>query len=147
MTLKNMYPYSVDSKFPHVGLYLLDDGRFQTTKQGKLSPFMHGSDYILLENKLADFLASLNIPHIEFEDAIVWNRGRNEEYFDYKELIFKKSIRFITEENIDSLDLEGLQVYLMAPNHLFVSPGLKELLQKAGFDYLRFFEGFNGFAA
>jgi hypothetical protein len=142
-----MYPYSVDSKISSVGLYLLDDGRFQMTKQGNLSPFMHGCDYILLENKLADFLASLDIQLIEIKDAIVWNRGKNEEYTAYKELAFKKSIRYITEENINYLDFQGLQVYLLAPNHLFVSPELKELLQKSGFDYLRFGEGFSLFVS
>jgi hypothetical protein len=141
-----MYPYSVDSKISSVGLYLLDDGRFQMTKQGKLAPFMCGSDYILVENKLADFFASLNIPHIEFKDAIVWNRGKNEEYSDYKELIFRKSIKCITEENIDKLELPGLQVYLFPRYFLFVSPELKDLLQKSGCDYLRFSEGFSLFA-
>lgn len=147
-----MYPYLVESKIQAVGLYLLDDGRFQMTKQGNLAPFMCGCDYILVENKLADFLASLSIPHIEIKDAIVWNRGKNEEYFDYKELRFRKSIGYITEENINYLDLSGLQAYLYQPYvsppiYLFVSPELKELLQKSGFDYLRFSEGFSHFAA
>ena len=142
-----MYPFSVESKIPSVGLYLLDDGRFQMIEQGKLAPFMKGCDYILVENKLADFLASLNIPHLEIKDAIVWNRGKNEEYSDYKELVFRKSIRYVTEENINHLDLQGLQVYLFLPSHLFVSPELKALLERSGFDYLRFHEGFSGLAA
>src|SRR5215204_318441 len=103
-----MYPYCVESKIPDVGLYPLDDGRFQMIRQERLSPFMYGWDYILVENKPADFLDSLDIPHIEFKDAIVWNRGKNEEYSDYKQLIFRKNIKYFTKENIDKLDFRGL---------------------------------------
>jgi hypothetical protein len=112
-------------------------------KEGELSSFMAGWDYILIENKLADYLASLDIPQIEFKDAIIWNRGLNKEYFNYKQLIVRK---YMTEENFETLDLRGLQMYLFSGNSLFVSPQLKELLEKSEFNFLLFSEGFNRLA-
>jgi len=65
-----MYPYFTKSKLYSVHLYPLDDGRFQMMWQGKLSPYMSNFDYILVENQLADFLDSLEIPEIEFKDSL-----------------------------------------------------------------------------
>jgi len=138
-----MYPYSVESKIKAVDLYQLKDGRFQMIKDGNLSSYMSGCDYILLENKLADYLDSLNISQIEFKNAIVWNRGLNEEYDNYKQLIVRK---YLTEENFVTLNLKGLQMYLYGGGHLFVSPQLKELLENSEFDYLLFSAGFSRFA-
>lgn len=139
-----MYPYLVESKVHAVGLYQLKDGRFQMIKEGKLSFYMSGYDYILLENKFADYLDSLDIPQIEFKEAVIWNRGLNREYKNYKQLIVRK---YLTEENFETIDLRGLQMYLFTDNSLFVSPQLKDLLENSEFKHLSFIEGFSNFAA
>lgn len=138
------YPYSVESKIRAVDLYQLNDGRFQMIRQGNLSPFMQGVDYILVETKLAKFLETLDISHIEFVDAVVWDRGIDKEYKNYKQLIVRQ---YFTEENIAHLDLRRLQMYLFGLNYLFVSPELKELLENSEFDYLKFSEGFRNFVS
>lgn len=137
-----MYPYSVESKNFHVGLFQLSDGRFQMIKQGNLSNFMSGADYLLIENKLANFLSNLDIPLIDFRDAIVWNRKLDKEYKNFKQLIVKK---YATEESFEHWDLSGLQMYLYGRNHLFVSPKLKEKLERSEFEYLLFGKGFSRF--
>src|SRR5687768_10609950 len=134
-----MYPYFVESKIRAVDLYKLKDGRFQSIRKGNLSPYMDGFDYILVENKLADFLERLDIQLVEFNDAIVWDRENDKEYNHYKLLIVRK---YLNEENFDRLDLRGLQLYLYKGGNLFVSTELKELLQNSEFDYLFFTEGF-----
>lgn len=139
-----MLPYLLESKFPTVPLYKLRDGRFQLIKTGELSGYMNGLDYNLSDNKLADYLNSLDIPSIEFKEAIIWNRGLNKEYRNYKQLIVRK---YLTEENFETVDLRRFQIYLFSSNLLFVSPQLKELLENSEFDYLRFSKGFSNFAA
>lgn len=123
-----------------VGLFQLADGRFQMTRQGDLSGFMSGPSYILIETKLFDFLRDLDIPDINFEPAIVWNRKLDKEYKNYKQLYVN---RYITKENFEYLDLNSFQMYIYGTDALFVSPDLKTLLENSGFDFLKFHEGFS----
>ena len=139
-----MYPYFVESKNTHTDLFRLSNGRFQMIKQGNLSKFMSGVDYILLDNKLADFLDDQDIPLIEFNQAIIWNRKLDKEYKNYKHLIVNN---YMTEENVKYLDLRGYKMYIYLKNYLFVSPELKEKLQAAEFNYFKFSLGFSRFAA
>jgi len=137
-----MYPFLVESKVFCVDLYQLKDGRFQMIKEGNLSPFMAGYDYILVEDNLTDFLELLDIPQIEFGNAIIWNSNTKTEYKNYKQLFIKN---YLTEENFNHLDLKGLKMYLYQGGYLFVNPALKELLENSKFDYLLFSPGFSRF--
>lgn len=74
------YPYHVYTKTNHIGLYQLNDGRFQMTMQGNLTQIMEGYQYVILEKSLANFLKDLKIDSVEFKDTIVWNQGLNIEY-------------------------------------------------------------------
>ena len=134
-----MTPFLVESKIRAVSLYQLRDGRFQMIKQGNLSPFMNGFDYILIDEELAGFLNSVDISHIEIIDAIVWNRETEVEYKNYRQLVVNK---YFTEENFQTQNLKGMQMYMYGNGNLFVSPELKELLEKSKFDYLSFSEGY-----
>lgn len=138
-----LYPYFVECIEPSVPLFRLADGRYQLTKDGPIAPFMDGPGYFLAENKLADFLEQLGISGLGFEPAVIWHRRIDKAYFTHKNLIVD---RFFTTETINELDLAGNQVYSMNDNYLFVSPGLKALLEDLPFAYLRFSEGLSGFA-
>ena len=137
-----MIPFLVESKIRAVSLYQLKDGRFQMIKQGNLSPFMNGFDYILIDKELAGFLNLVDIPQIEIIDAIVWNRETEVEYKNYRQLVVNK---YLTEENFKTQNLKGMQMYMYGNGNLFVSPGLKQLLEKSKFDYLFFSEGYSRF--
>lgn len=139
-----MYPYSVALNATNaVNLYKLDDGRFQLVSNGNLYSFLEGHDYILIDSELADFLNSLNIPEIEFKDAVLWDREADKENKDFKELIVKNSFH---SEDFEDFKLEGLQMYLYNGRNLFVSPKLKETLGKFKHNYFSFGEGFELFA-
>lgn len=140
-----MYPYSVASKdLNAVRLYKLNDGRFQLVSEGKLLSFLQEYDYILVKFELADFLDSLNIPQIEFKDAIIWDRELNVENKTFKELIVKDSFEF--SETFEGIELRGLQMYLYGQN-LFVSPELKDILEDSKFNCFSFSAGWSNFAA
>ncbi len=111
-------------------------------KQGNLSNYMWGIDYILIDYKLAIFLSNLDIPLVKFKDAVVWNRKLDKEDKNFKQIIVSK---YMIDENFEHLDLSGLQMYLYNDNSLFVSPKLKEKLENSEFNYLIFSEGFSRF--
>jgi hypothetical protein len=136
------YPFHIDTKLHHVGLFQLDDERFQMIKQGRLSPLMVGFEYVIVENRLADFLKLLEINSTKFKNAIIWNRGKNIEYKNYTQLVLENHF---SHDQIGQLDMSGLNMFVMDNNSLFVTPSLKKILSKSAFKYLRFSEGLGFF--
>lgn len=140
------YPYFVHTKIKPVDLYQLNDGRFQMIKQGCLAPLMCGYEYVIVENKFGDYLDTLDIQNIELQKVIIWNRQTNEEYRNYKQILFDRhfSLNQMNDLNIDGLRV--MLVMLMNNYYLFVSPKLKQILETSEFDCLLFSEGFSQFA-
>lgn len=64
------------------------------------------------------------------------------EFNDYYELTIKNSI---SPEIIDSIKIQGQQVWIYMEEHLFVSPELKEILASQFNNELGFSEGFSHF--
>ena len=140
----NEQPFSVDCLEPSVPLFRLADGRFQLTKDGQIAPFIYGPGYFLVEKILAEFLLELDVPRISIQPAVIWHRGIGKEYSTHSRLMVDQCF---TSSTINELDLTGNQLYSMDDCHLFVSPELKERLERFPFKYLRFSEGLSGFVA
>ncbi len=136
----NNYPYCVTSKISGAGLFPLKDGRLQIMKPGDLALIEDILGCIIIEDKLADFLFSLKIEGIALKDVVIWERSSDTEFHNYKQLLIEKKI---TPENIKSLTVKGLQMYVYNESYIFVSSELKEILEKSEFDYLEFKEGFS----
>lgn len=139
-----MYPYYVETEDVPVGLYQLKDGRFQPIQEGKLGPFMAGHSYLLVEKKLAQYLESLNIESATFKDAVIWDRKNDKEYHSHKEVIINQHF---SSEQINDINLDGDRILMMNNEYVFVSPTLKNKLEKSQFSYLKFSEGLSRFAA
>ncbi len=138
-----MYPYFVESEDFAVDLYQLKDGRFQPIKQGELGPFMYGDGYLLIENELAEYLELLDLPRVAFKDAVIWDRKTDSEYRTHKEVIIGQHFSF---DQINDIDLDGERILMMDNMYVFVSPALKNKLEKSKFTYLKFSEGLSNFA-
>ena len=139
-----MYPYFVETEETPVELYPLKDGRFQLIRDGKLGPFMSGPNYLLVETKLAQYLEKLNVEDLTIRDAVVLHRSRNEEYRSHKEVVVGQHV---SSDEINDIDLDGDRIVIMGNEYVFVTPSLKEKLEKSEFEYLRFSEGLSNFAA
>ncbi len=139
-----MYSYYVYTEEIPVELYPLKDGRFQLIRDGKLGPFMSGPNYLLVETKLAQYLENLNVENATFREAVILDRGKNEEHHSHKEVIVRQHF---SSDEINDIDLDGDRILMMDDQYVFVSPSLKEKLEKTEFGYLRFSEGLSNFAA
>jgi hypothetical protein len=136
-------PFFMSCNLPSVGLYHLDDGRFQLIKDGPIAPFMYGPDYFLITRELANLLEELDIPRVHFEPAVIWDRGINQEHRTHVRLVVSQ---WFSVDQIKDLDLDGYRLLTLGDEYLFVSPTLKEKLDASDFKYLCFSEGLSEFA-
>jgi hypothetical protein len=137
-------PFYIYCDEPADSLYQLQDGRFQLIAGGPIAPFMVGSDYVLIEEALANFLLVRGLDDIRFAPAIIYRRSTGEEYRTHEQITVRQ--RF-DQRTIRDLALDGDRLLLMNNRYLFVSPTLKIALEDSGFRYLRFSEGLSEFAA
>jgi len=137
-------PFYLSCDDPADSLYQLADGRFQLIANGPVAQLMVGSDYVLAENRLADFLFTRGLDRVHFLPATIYRRGSGEEYRTHQQLVVEQHF---DSEGIRDLALDGERLLLMGNRYLFVSPALKDVLQTSEFTYLRFSEGLSEFAA
>lgn len=138
-----MLPFFIDSRISPVRLFELDDGRFQLVDQAEVGPFLPGNGYLLVENRLAEFLVEHDVERIVCEDVVLFDRPSGKEFRSHTRIRVKQ---YFTHEQIKDLDLTGLRLLTMNDEYYFVTRELKELLEQARFDYLSFSEGLEGFA-
>ena len=136
-------PFHVFCESPVVRVYELNDGRFQLIDPGPISPFLAGYRYLLVEQNLATFLATLGIERVRYEPAVLFNRGTGEELHTHVRLSVGQ---FFNQNQLLDLPLDGLRLLAMDDQYYFVSPELKAELEVSPFRYLRFTEGLSGFA-
>ena len=123
-------------------LYQLKDGRFQIIDSGPITPLMCGPGYVLLENHLAAFLQEQEIERVAFQPAVIWNRRENIEFQTHQ---FMAVNHYFSSNQIRDLNLLGERFLTMGDEYLFVTPALKERLEKSPFNFLRFSEGLSEF--
>ena len=136
-----MYPYHINVS-NETGLYLLKDGRYQTTQKGEISPIMIGFGYILVDNRIAKYFQSLEVERVTFKPAIIWVRSSDIEHSNYKEMVVN---HHFDSSQINDINIDGLQFLLMHNQFLFASPDLKSELESSGIA-LQFSEGLSEFA-
>ena len=136
-------PFHVFCELPSVRVYELDDGRFQLIHPGPISPFLAGYRYLLVEQNLATFLATLGIERVRHEPVVLFNRGTGEERHTHVRLHVGQ---VFNENQLLDLPLDGLRLLTMNDQDYFVSPELKVRLEAGSFQYLCFTEGLSGFA-
>ncbi len=136
-----MYPYYVETDST-VDLFQLSDGRFQMTKQGQLGPLLVGHKYVLVEKSLVETFESIGVEGACFSPVVIFNRKLNSEVLGYYELTTEGCF---SSEEIDGLDLSGLKILVMDDRYLFVSPKLKEKIEKTSMKLI-FSCGFGKFA-
>ena len=105
---------------------------------------MVGSGYVLVENRLAEFLRKFPLERVRYEQAIIWHRRTGEEHRTHERLVVGQ---LFSSDQINDLNLEGCRLLSLGDEHLFASPELAEQLSSGDFPYLRFSEGMKGWAA
>jgi hypothetical protein len=105
---------------------------------------MVGSEYVVVEEALANFLFARGLDDVRFKPAIIFRRGTGEEYRTHEQVIVGQ--RF-NERGIRDVALDGERLLLMNHRYLFASPALKTTLEDSGFHYLLSSEGLNEFAS
>lgn len=111
-------PFHVFCELPAVRVYELDDGRFQLIDPGPISPFLAGYRYLLVEQSLATFLATLGIERVRHEPAVLFNRSTGEELHMHVRLHVGQ---FFNENQLLDLPLDGLRLLTMNDQDYFVS--------------------------
>ena len=139
-----MLPYFVTCAEDSIALFQLSDGRFQQLQQGNVASFAAGYQYLLVQEDLARYLKSLNLPRVLFEPALVLNRLTGEEIRSHARVVVQESF---APDEINTLELQGPRLLCMSGEYFFVSPALKQLLEESPFKYLQFSEGLEGFAS
>lgn len=139
-----MLPFLVESVVPAVRLYELGDGRFQLLESAEVGAFLPGCGYLLVERKLAEFLREHEVERIVLEDAVLFDRPSGKEFRTHMRVLVRQ---YFTPKQINDLDLNGLRLLTMNDEYYFVSPALKELLERFSFDYLFYTRGLEGFAS
>ena len=148
-------PFYVRCETSSPRFYEVSSGRFQQLDRGVIPPFVPGFQFLLVVNELADFLRTLGLEGVSFEDATLYDPRTGAEVRTHTCLRVHKSL----DGDIRVLHLEGYRTFVMddhypldgyrmlVSNHMyyFVSPALKEALVGHGFAYLRFSEGFSDF--
>lgn len=137
-------PFFVECEQSAPRLCELASGKFQLVESGALAPFMPGYRYLLVEEPLAEFLKEVGLERVQFERAVIFDPQSKNEVVTHVRL---RVGQFFTSEQFKDVDLGGPRLLTMNDEYYFVSPELKALLESSSFAYLRFSEGFNGFAA
>ncbi len=105
---------------------------------------MIGYGYVLADRALAKYLVSRRLQEIEIRPATLYRRTTNEEFDTHAEICIGSEIEF---EKFDEVQAHGEQLAIMGKQYLFASSALKEELERAKFEYLRFSEGLSEFCA
>ena len=113
-------------------------------EKSDLAPMMVGFEYVLVEEGLAEYLEALNLPRLTIANAILYDPRSTREIRTHRQLLIDQ--RFFSNM-IRDIDLDGERLLLMDNRYVFVSPLLKERLERSPVQYLRFTEGLSHFAS
>jgi hypothetical protein len=143
---KKILPYTIVPKYlPYddsVQLSYREDGRFSIVKDGKFYSIIWATPgYFLLRSRLTRLLIEYNIPNFIFKSAYIYNPFTGQFWNDYFEVKIEKHIY---PSHSPKVDKKGLRIWHYNYSHIFVSPKLKELIQKNGFSDLKFSYGYEG---
>ncbi|MCR6637858.1 MAG: hypothetical protein NVV82_02370 [Sporocytophaga sp.] len=125
-----------------IQLWRLKDNHFRILQDGEFSLLLSGPGYILIKQELLSVFKKLGNEQLRITQRKIIDQVLKIEFNDYYELTIKNSI---SPEIIDSIKIQGQQVWIYMEEHLFVSPELKEILASQFNNELGFSEGFSHF--
>lgn len=108
-------PYHMTCMKAGICLYRLSDGRFQIMEPGELAPAMIGYQYVLVEQRLADYLEVLDLPRVKMVDAVIYVPRNGQEIRTHRELRIGQ--RF-SQDMIRDIDLDGERLLLMQDQYV-----------------------------
>ena len=116
--------------------YELGSGRFHQLDRGVVSPFIPGFRFVLVENELAEVLRATELEGVSFEDAVLYDPRTGEERTTHTCLRVDPCFQHPCD-----LPLDGPRMWMIDDMNYFVSPTLKEILEKTRWiSYLRLSE-------
>jgi len=134
-------PFQVSCERVNPWFYEVGSGRFEQVHGSDIPPFIPGFQFLLVVNELADFLRTLSLEGVRFEDAVLYDPRTGAEARTHTCLRVPGSLGGGDIRNLS----DGYRMVATDDQHYFVSPALKEALMANGFEYLRFSEGFSDF--
>lgn len=138
-TMKDSWtqPYSVHCDRPT--LVKLEKGKYQIFFTGNMGSLITdtGYGYTLLDTDLANLLKEL-IPDISLESIQITNKDTGEQWANYFSLTYENIYLPELAYANKTYDVSGNKIWIGEKGGLYVSEGIKEKLENAGFGDLSF---------
>jgi hypothetical protein len=126
-------PFHISSEPVAPAFYELGSGRFHQLYRGPVPPFIPGFRFVVVENELAEFLRATEVQGVSFEEALLYDPRTGKERTTHTCLRVDRCF-----QDICDLPLDGPRMWAFDDMKYFVSPTLKEILEKTKWiSYLR----------
>ncbi len=136
------YPWCIEAvKRSYGKLWRVDESTFRILEKGALGDIISGHKHILVESNLVKGFENLE-DQLEIKPVQIVDQQTGEEWRNYFELIIRNEL---TTGNIDTLETSGIRIWHYTRENIFISPELKEVLQKTYKDKFEFSLGFSQF--
>jgi len=120
-------------------------GRFYPLRRSPVPPFGPGFRFVLVENELAEFLRATEVEGVRFEEAVLYDPWTGEEFTTHTCLRVGDP-HLQSRNDFYDLPLDGPRMWVIGDMEYFVSPTLKQVLERTRWtSYLRFSEGLSDF--
>jgi hypothetical protein len=138
-------PFHISWKTFGPRFYELGSARFHQLYRGLVPPFIPGFRFVLVEHELAEFLRAAEVEGVSFEEAVLYDPTTGEEHTTHT-CLRVAHLYLQSRDDIYDLALDGPRMWVIDDMNYFVSPTLKEILEKTRWiSYLRFSEGLSDF--
>jgi hypothetical protein len=105
-------------------LYELSGSNYRIFQFGKFKPILHNG--LLVENRIAEILTKYVGDQIRFTNkATIWRKSTDEKWTNYSEIGIKNNLEL---DNFQNAKYDGLRIYSLMYEHIFISSELKEKL-------------------
>lgn len=126
-------PFHISSATYGPRFHELGSGRFHQLDRGVVSPFIPGFRFVLVENELAQLLRATVLEGVSFEEAVLYDPRTGEERTTHTCLRVHPCFQHPCD-----LPLDGARMWMIDDMKYFVSPTLKEILERTRWiSYLR----------
>ena len=120
-------------------------GRFHPLQRGPVPPFRPGYRFVLAENELAELLRATGVQGVRFEEAVLFDPWTDEEFTTHTCLRVGDP-HLQSRNDFYELPLDGPRMWMIDDVNYFVSPTLKQILERTRWSsHLRFSEGLSDF--
>lgn len=100
----------------------IENGKFRVLEYGKFHPILCGG--YLVDNSIAEILQKYVPEQIESSNkVIIWRKATDETWNNYSELQIKNHLDL---KEFESAKFDGLRVYQLMHNQIYISSELKE---------------------